>query len=106
MDRKNGLISGIRKAAVRAAAAVPALIPLFGMHAGASSVVSQINSLSSFVLSIIQAAGVIITAWGIFEFANGYQSHDGTQQTTGLKRVIAGLIMFGAGSLMSLLGVS
>ncbi|MCD8012522.1 MAG: hypothetical protein LUG99_05015 [Lachnospiraceae bacterium] len=72
----------------------------------ASDVVSQINSLSTFVLSIIQAAGVIVTAWGVFEFANGYQSHDGTQQTSALKRIIAGLIMVGAGTLMSMLGVS
>ncbi|MCD7956772.1 MAG: hypothetical protein LUG93_13710 [Lachnospiraceae bacterium] len=74
--------------------------------AHATSVVTQINSLSSFVLSIIQAAGVIVTAWGVFEFANGYQSHDGTQQTSALKRIIAGLIMVGAGTLMSMLGVS
>ncbi len=43
MDRKDGLISGIRKAAARAAAVLPALIHLFRMSAQASSVVSQIN---------------------------------------------------------------
>ncbi len=106
MKKAKEKLEGLKTSALRAIAAAPAVAMMITRNAGASSVVSQINSLSSFVLSIIQAAGVIITAWGIFEFANGYQSHDGTQQTTGLKRVIAGLIMFGAGSLMSLLGVS
>lgn len=90
----------------RALSVAPAAAVMVSSTAGATSVVSQINTLSSFVLSIIQAAGVIVTAWGVFEFANGYQSHDGTQQTTGLKRIIAGLIMVGAGTLMSMLGVS
>jgi len=96
----------IRNGCKRIIAAVPLAALTIRTTACASDVVSQINSLSTFVLSIIQAAGVIVTAWGVFEFANGYQSHDGTQQTSALKRIIAGLIMVGAGTLMSMLGVS
>ncbi|MCC8102236.1 MAG: hypothetical protein LIP11_08245 [Clostridiales bacterium] len=97
---------GLKSAASKALAVAPLAAVTVQRTAHATSVVSQINSLNSFVLSIIQAAGVIVTAWGIFEFANGYQSHDGTQQTSALKRIIAGLIMVGAGTLMSMLGVS
>lgn len=86
-------------------AAVMAAACLCG-RAYASEVVSQINSIASFALSIVAASGVVVTVWGVFEFASGYQSHDGTQQTSGLKRLIAGLLMFGAGSIMSMLGVS
>ncbi|MCD7957415.1 MAG: hypothetical protein LUG93_17050 [Lachnospiraceae bacterium] len=96
----------IRNGCKQIMAAVPLAVLTIRSTAYASDVVSQINSLSTFVLSIIQAAGVIVTAWGVFEFANGYQSHDGTQQTSALKRIIAGLIMVGAGTLMSMLGVS
>lgn len=96
----------IRDGCKRIITAVPLAALTIRTTACASDVVSQINSLSTFVLSIIQAAGVIVTAWGVFEFANGYQSHDGTQQTSALKRIIAGLIMVGAGTLMSMLGVS
>ncbi len=92
--------------AVRGMAAAPFVVMTICTNAQASEVISQINSLSSFVLDIIKAAGVMVTAWGVFEFANGYQSHDGTQQTSGLKRIISGLIMFGASTLMSMLGVS
>ncbi|MCD8336108.1 MAG: hypothetical protein LUD18_02335 [Lachnospiraceae bacterium] len=96
----------VKKNRARAPVAVLLAALTIRSTACASDVVTQINSLSSFVLSIIQAAGVIVTAWGVFEFANGYQSHDGTQQTSALKRIIAGLIMVGAGTLMSMLGVS
>lgn len=102
----HGILQKAGPAARRILAAVPFAAFSFCQPAYASNVVTQINSLSTFVLNIIQAAGVIVTAWGIFEFANGYQSHDGTQQTSGLKRVISGLIMFGASSLMTMLSVS
>lgn len=58
-----------------------------------SAVVAKINTLSELVLGIITAAGVIVLAWGIFEFATGYQGHDTSQQTASLKKVISGLIM-------------
>ncbi len=68
-----------------------------------SEVVSKINSLQELVMNIITAAGVIVLAWGIFEFATAYQSHDTSQQTASLKKVISGLIMVFASQIVNML---
>ena len=69
----------------------------------ADEVTSKINSLNEIVLSIVTAAGVIVLAWGIFEFATAYQSHDTSQQTMSLKKVISGILMVGAPTIINLL---
>lgn len=69
----------------------------------AEEVTSKINSLNEIVLSIVTAAGVIVLAWGIFEFATAYQSHDTSQQTMSLKKVISGILMVGAPTIINLL---
>lgn len=69
-------------------------------------ITTAMTSLTDLVMKIVQLAGGIVIIWGVFEFASGYQSHDGTQQTAGLKRVVAGLLMFFAGSVLSAMGVS
>lgn len=66
-------------------------------------VTSKINALNEIVLSIVTAAGVIVLAWGIFEFATAYQSHDTSQQTMSLKKVISGILMVGAPTIINLL---
>ena len=50
-------------------AATPAL-------ASSTAITGKINNLYTLVLGIIKAAGAIVLAWGVFEFAAGYQSHD------------------------------
>lgn len=75
-----------------------ALLLLFPMNVFATDVVvGQINVLKDLVLGIITAIGSIVLAWGIFEFAFSYQSHDTSQQTAALKKVVSGLIMVAAG---------
>lgn len=69
----------------------------------AQEVTAKINSLYELVLNIITAAGVIVLAWGIFEFATAYQQHDTSQQTMSLKKVISGLLMIGAPTIINLL---
>ena len=39
------------------------------------------------------AAGAIVLAWGIFEFAAAYQHHDTSCRTSALKKVISGILM-------------
>ena len=74
------------------------------MHAlAAEAVTSKINALNEIVLSIVTAAGVIVLAWGIFEFATAYQSHDTSQQTMSLKKVVSGILMVGAPTIINLL---
>ena len=70
--------------------------------ASSTAITSKINSLYSLVLGIIKAAGAIVLAWGVFEFAAGYQSHDSSQQTQSLKKVISGILMCGASTVIAL----
>lgn len=80
------------------------LLLMLPVRAGAAEVVtSKINALNEIVLSIVTAAGVIVLAWGIFEFATAYQSHDTSQQTMSLKKVISGILMVGAPTIINLL---
>ena len=70
----------------------------------ATAVVTQkLGSLNDLVLGIVTAAGVIVLAWGIFEFATAYQSHDTSQQTMSLKKVVSGIIMVTAPQIINLL---
>ena len=68
----------------------------------AATITGKINNLYDLVLGIIKAAGAIVLAWGVFEFAAGYQSHDSSQQTQSLKKVISGILMCGASTVISL----
>ena len=92
-----------RKAAIAAMAVAAAVIgmacPAF---ASATDITRKIDSLYTLVLGIIKAAGAIVLAWGVFEFAAGYQSHDSSQQTQSLKKVISGILMCGASTIIAL----
>ena len=66
------------------------LILMVPMNAfAAAQVQGKINNLYSIVTTIITAAGAIVLAWGVFEFASAYQSRDTAQQTDSLKKVVA-----------------
>ena len=81
-----------------------AMAMLYASTASATAVVTQkIGSLNELVLGIVTAAGVIVLAWGIFEFATAYQSHDTSQQTMSLKKVVSGIIMVTAPQIINLL---
>lgn len=69
----------------------------------AEQVVSKIDSLNQLVLGIVSSAGVIVLAWGVFEFASSYQSRDTSQQTDALKKVVSGIIMVAAPAIIELL---
>ena len=80
------------------------LTMLYASKASATAVVTQkLGSLNELVLGIVTAAGVIVLAWGIFEFATAYQSHDTSQQTMSLKKVVSGIIMVTAPQIINLL---
>ncbi len=86
-------------AAVSALAILASANPAF---ASSTAITGKINSLYTLVLGIIKAAGAIVLAWGVFEFAAGYQSHDSSQQTQSLKKVISGILMCGASTVITL----
>ncbi len=82
--------------------AVIAMIIANPVFASSSAITGKIDNLYNLVLGIIKAAGAIVLAWGVFEFAAGYQSHDSAQQTQSLKKVISGILMCGASTVISL----
>ena len=61
--------------------------------AAVGEVQGRLNLIWNLVIGIITAAGVIVLAWGIFEFAAAYQQHDVGARTSALKKVISGIIM-------------
>lgn len=75
------------------------VVPVFA----ADAVTAKIGNIESLVSGIITAAGAIVLLWGIFEFASAYQSHDTSQQTQSLKKVVSGLIMVAAPTIVGLL---
>ncbi|MGO5292681.1 TrbC/VirB2 family protein [Porcincola sp. LCP21S3_C12] len=81
-----------------------AALLLMPMNAfAAAQVQGKINNLYSIVTTIITAAGAIVLAWGVFEFASAYQSRDTAQQTDSLKKVVAGILMCLAPTIINLL---
>lgn len=81
-----------------------ALLIMAPMNAfAAAQVQGKINNLYSIGTTIITAAGAIVLAWGVFEFASAYQSRDTAQQTDSLKKVVAGILMCLAPTIINLL---
>ena len=86
------------------ALATVALLLMTPMNAfAAAQVQGKMNNLYSIVTTIITAAGAIVLAWGVFEFASAYQSRDTAQQTDSLKKVVAGILMCLAPTIINLL---
>ena len=71
---------------------------------GADAITGKINNLYNLVKSIIIAIGAIVLIWGVFDFATAWQSHDSTQMTAGIRKIVSGVLMAGAGTVVSILG--
>lgn len=96
--------STIRHGAAKMAIALAICLPCFSHPVYASdAIITKVNSIYTLVVGIVAAAGAIVLAWGIFEFATAYQSHDSSTQTQALKKVVSGIIMCAASSLITLL---
>ena len=92
----------LKRCAGAAALALSLILAAQPVLASSAVITGKINNLYNLVLGIIKAAGAIVLAWGVFEFAAGYQSHDSAQQTQSLKKVISGILMCGASTVISL----
>lgn len=79
------------------------LVNFNGRVYASDSIIQKVNSIYTLVVGIVGAAGAIVLAWGIFEFATAYQSHDSTTQTQALKKVVSGILMCAASTLVNLL---
>ena len=102
-EKIKGIFSNIHGRRVLPALMVFALLTAHPAFAsGTAAITAKITKLYDLVLGIIKAAGAIVLAWGVFEFAAGYQSHDSSQQTQSLKKVISGILMCGASTVIAM----
>lgn len=69
-----------------------------------SSVTKPLESLKTLVLAIIGAVGIIVLAKNVMEFATAYQNTDSASMNAALKGIVAGIMMTGISSVLSLLG--
>lgn len=74
------------------------------MAADTSSVTKPLESLKTLVIAIIGAIGVIILAKNVMEFAQAYQQQDSSTMNSALKGIVAGVMMAGISSVLSILG--
>jgi len=69
-----------------------------------SSVTAPLDSLKTLVIAIIGAVGVIILAKNVMEFAQAYQQQDSSTMNSALKGIVAGVMMAGISSVLTILG--
>ena len=80
-------------------------LPITVFAAGDTSVVTKpLESLKTLVIAIIGAVGVIILAKNVMEFAQAYQQQDSSTMNSALKGIVAGVMMAGISSVLTLLG--
>lgn len=80
-------------------------LPITAFAAGDTSAVTKpLESLKTLVIAIIGAIGVIILAKNVMEFAQAYQQQDSSTMNSALKGIVAGVMMAGISSVLSLLG--
>lgn len=69
-----------------------------------STVTKPLDSLKTLVIAIIGAVGVIILAKNVMEFAQAYQQQDSSTMNSALKGIVAGVMMAGISSVLTILG--
>lgn len=74
------------------------------MAADTSSVTKPLDNLKTLVIAIIGAIGVIILAKNVMEFAQAYQQQDSSTMNSALKGIVAGIMMAGISSVLTILG--
>lgn len=69
-----------------------------------SAVTKPLDNLKTLVIAIIGAIGVIILAKNVMEFAQAYQQQDSSTMNSALKGIVAGIMMAGISSVLTILG--
>lgn len=70
-------------------------------NAGAQAVNQTMGNFQAMIVALISGFGSIILLWGVFEFGTAIQSPNGTEQTQGFKRIVGGLLMTIAPSIVA-----
>lgn len=67
--------------------------PVFAAPDGAAIVTEGLESLTDIIKAFVSAVGTMVVLWGLFEWGNSMQGHDGMMQASAFKRIGGGLIM-------------
>ena len=97
----------VKKAAVPSmAGAVYAVCAMntVAFAAGTEAVTKPLDNLKTLVIAVIGAVGVIILAKNVMEFAQAYQQQDSSTMNSALKGIVAGVMMAGISTVLSILG--
>ena len=70
-------------------------------NAGSQAVSQTMGEFQAMIVALISSFGSIILLWGVFEFGTAIQSPNGTEQTQGFKRIVGGLVMTIAPSIVA-----
>ncbi len=82
------------------------IIPTYAQAtADATAITKPINNLADLMTTIIAAAGAIILAKNIFDFASAYQNQDTAGTSMALKGIVAGLLMISIKVVIKIMGV-
>lgn len=79
------------------------LLLMFPCPAYAQEIVGKITGFGDFLVTIVQAIGILILILGILTFGAGWLAHDSTQQMGGLRVIVGGLLMAGCAAILNLL---
>ena len=74
-------------------AAVFMLVLALPVLAAPSDPLAVINNLSSFILSLIRAIGLILLGFGILQVGLSLKSHDPSQRANGMLTVAGGVVI-------------
>ena len=106
--KKDGLFVEMKKKVIPAFSGAIMACGLFSSKVMAasdtSSVTAPLDNLKTLVIAIIGAVGVIILAKNVMEFAQAYQQQDSSTMNSALKGIVAGVMMAGISSVLTILG--
>lgn len=111
--REKNLLSKVTKKIDTVKKVVPVLSGAFFMSmvntsmvlaSDTGSVTKPLDNLKTLVIAIIGAIGVIILAKNVMEFAQAYQQQDSSTMNSALKGIVAGIMMAGISSVLTILG--
>jgi hypothetical protein len=106
--KKVGVFGRLKKKLIPIFAGVLMAVNLMSMQCYAttntSAVTQPLDNLKTLVIAIIGAVGIIILAKNVMEFAQAYQQQDSSTMNSALKGIVAGIMMAGISSVLTILG--
>ena len=97
-----GFIKAVTIATFMTAAIFAGSAPVFASGGGGAGVVTGINTLKDTLITIIQAVGVVVIVWGVFELGKAFTQHDSASKIQAMGPIIGGAIMVAASIVVSL----